>query len=86
MSIEQGRYSLNKLQEDFLAGSDTPKEIEITCPGEDPVVTIKDLISESGENFDGECVVIKMSGKKFTFRMTLNCGENTRYNFDGEQS
>jgi hypothetical protein len=72
---EQGRFSLNKLNKDFMAGSDTPKEIEIRCAGE-PMVTIKDLVTDVGNDYEGECMVINMKGDNFEFRFALNCTDN----------
>lgn len=54
-----------------------PLQIEIHCPGADPIVTIKDLVSDTANNYDGECVVIKLSGSNFAFRFSLNCDESS---------
>jgi hypothetical protein len=59
---------------------DRPKEIEIVCPGDvPPKVTIRDLISEAASSFDGgECMVLKLTGMNFNFRLSLNCEEMSR--------
>lgn len=73
--LHQGIHATNKLNEDFLAGIDRPKEIEIICPGEEPIVTIRDLVSDTANEYEGECVVVKMSGSNFNFRFSINCDE-----------
>ena len=60
---------------------DRPKEIEITCPGNiSPHVAIRELQkSSSSSAFDGsECMVLKMTGANFNFRLALNCEEIER--------
>ncbi len=72
---------------------DRPKEIEIVCPGDvPPKVSIRDLVSETASSFDGgECMVLKLSGKNFNFRLSLNCEEMSRADMrfndeEGEES
>ena len=63
---------------------DRPKEIEITCPGNvSPHVAIRELqksaSSSSSSAFDGsECMVLKLTGANFNFRLALNCEEIER--------
>jgi len=63
---------------------DRPKEIEITCPGNvSPHVAIRELVksasSTSSSAFDGgECMVLKLTGANFHFRLALNCEEIQR--------
>lgn len=66
-----------QMNDEVFAALDKPKEIEIICPG-DPVVTIKDLVSES-KDYDGECIVVRMTGPNFNFRFSLNCNDGDSY-------
>lgn len=63
------------LMEDFLIGEDKPKEIEITCPGQEvPIVNIKDIEYDDSE--DGEkrkCMVLRLKGTNFDMKLELNC-------------
>jgi hypothetical protein len=85
---EKSRQASLNLGDDFLAkGVDNPKEIDIFCPG-NPIVSIKDLVTDAASAFEGgECMVINMKGENFSFRLSLNCEEAKRseFNFkDGE--
>jgi hypothetical protein len=73
LSTQQRNIAANKLNNDFFASIDTPKEIEIFCPGANPIVSIKDLVTESFSGREGECIVIKISGENFSFNFTMNC-------------
>lgn len=62
---------------DFAYGKDNRKEIEITCPGsESPILSVRDLISDGLEAVsgdEGECMVLKLSGANFSFKLSINC-------------
>ena len=63
---------------------DSPKEIEILCSG-NPLISIKDLVTDTANAFDGgECLVIKLKGDNFAFRLSMNCDETgkSEFNFD----
>jgi hypothetical protein len=85
---EKSRQASQNLGADFLAkGVDNPKEIDIFCPG-NPVVSIKDLVTDTASTFEGgECMVINMKGENFSFRLSLNCEEAKRseFNFKTEE-
>ncbi len=73
------------LSEVFLERiEDHPKEIEITCPGNiSPQVSIRDLVSSASSSsasaYDGgECMVLKLTGANFNFRLAVNCDEINR--------
>jgi len=71
--FQQARQGLTEAFLDRV--EDKPKEIEIFCPGE-PIVTIKDLVNDAANAFDGqECMVLKLTGHNFNFRLALNCDE-----------
>ena len=77
IKVEEARRARELLESDLLGGSDNPKEIEIHCP-QDPIVTIKDLIDETGSSAyeSSECIVLKMTGPNFNMRLSMNCDEN----------
>ena len=68
---------------------DKPKEIHISCPGDvSPVVSIKDLIQDNTSAFDeSECMVLKLTGKNFNFRLSVNCqdADSMDMTFDDER-
>ena len=70
----------NKLHEDFVGGADNPKEIEIHCPGE-PIVSIRDLVADTAAGYEGDCVVVKMHGINFSFKMVINCEKENKFEF-----
>lgn len=81
---QQSIEATKKLSSDFMGTTDSPKEIEILCAG-NPLVTIKDLVTDTANAFDGgECLVIKLKGDNFAFRLSMNCDETEKseFNFD----
>ena len=86
MLSELSRQATSQLQDEFRV-HDTPKEIDIFCPGS-PVVTIKDLMANAESAFieGGECMVVNLRGENFSFKLSLNCEEAKRSSFfyDGE--
>ena len=87
MLREDSRRASKKLNHDFLMkGKDSPKEVIITCEGS-PQITINDLISDATSGFvGGECMVIKLRGGNFNFRLSLNCNdvENSDFEYDSD--
>jgi hypothetical protein len=81
MMNEKSRQAVTQLNDDFLTSVDSPKEIEIICQGS-PMVTIKDLITDHANAFEGsECMVLKLKGDNFSFRLSLNCEESQKSEF-----
>lgn len=75
-AFQQQNGDAINLNDEFLSGLDSPKEIEIYCPGDDPTVSIRELTaSESNENAYGgnDCLHVKISGTKFSFAFSLKC-------------
>ena len=68
-------FALNANNQDFLAGIDSPKEVEIVCLGESKV-TIRDIVVDAANSYQDDCTVIKMKGNNFNFEFTLNCNED----------
>lgn len=86
MLSSKGDIAAQRLKEDFK--EDKLKEIEIICPGDvSPIVKIRDLVNSFGEGLDGkeECMVIKMTGSNFNFKLTLNCDEASKADFDMDE-
>ena len=86
MLNEKSRQATVKLGNDFITTVDSPKEIEILCPGS-PIVSIRDLVTDAANAFDGgECLVVKLKGDNFSFRLSLNCDETEKseFNYDGD--
>jgi hypothetical protein len=75
----QGEFAEDKLRNSLLYGDDTPKEIEIFCPGpQSPVVTIRDIIRDFEENQDDnldkkKCMTLKLTGSNFNFKLEVDC-------------
>ena len=69
--------AIEAIESDLLGGTDNPKEIEIACPS-DPVVTIKDLIDDTGAMAydNSECMVLKLTGPNFNMRLSMNCEDS----------
>ena len=65
MLSELSRQATSQLQDEFRV-HDTPKEIDIFCPGS-PTVTIKDLMANAESAFieGGECMVVNLRGREF---------------------
>jgi hypothetical protein len=85
MLSSKGDYAGERLKEDFK--EDKLKEIEIICPGDvSPIVKIRDLVDSFDNGLDSkeECMVIKMTGSNFNFKLTLNCNEAASAEFDLE--
>jgi len=81
MLNEKSRQAVTQLNDNFLTSVDSPKEIEIICQGS-PMVTIKDLITDHANAFEGgECMVLKLKGDNFSFRLSLNCEESQKSEF-----
>lgn len=86
MLNEKSRQATTKLGNDFMTSVDSPKEIEILCPGS-PIISIRDLVTDTATAFEGgECLVVKLKGDNFSFRLSLNCEETEKseFNFDGD--
>jgi hypothetical protein len=71
MKSEKAKYGSDALHSEFA--SDKPKEIEIVC-SETPQVLIRDMM-DAADNTE-ECMVLKVSGPKFSFRFAVNCDED----------
>ena len=74
MMKEESTRAIDMLESDLLHSLDQPKELTITCPY-DPVVDIKDIISDN--DYDSrQCSVIQMKGPNFNFRLEVNCDDD----------
>ena len=83
---QQSIEATKKLGSDFMGHADSPKEIEITCSGS-PLVSIRDLVTDTANAFDGgECLVVKLKGDNFAFRLSLNCDETEKSEFSFEDN
>ena len=69
MLNELSRQATSQIQDEFRV-HDTPKEIDIFCPGT-PTVTIKDLMASAESAFieGGECMVVNLRGENFSFKL-----------------
>ena len=86
------KYQVSDTGESFMAeehmedaafvSEDSPKEIEIFCPGPDPpTVTVRELalgggngaVEDEGSLLSATCMTLKLTGANFRLDLSINC-------------